>query len=207
MVTTIKITCDGVFIQSNSYLTREQHRSSSVPASTARLERSLRQQQQQQPFNGHTYTKSSHQTQQLNGHRTSESVRSTASTSPSSDKSIVSCERAGHDKKFTISFLNSRQPVRPTSDINNNSNNSVGGVKSNDNNNNNNKSLLKSFQDKINANNSKSCSITRNNNNNNNTKRLLGISLSASPPTSNKSSSTTGLTAGVALATKVDNIG
>lgn len=177
MVTTIKITCDGVFIQSNSYLTREHHhRSSSVPSNTTQqLERSLRQRHQNQPINGHhTYTKS-HQTQaKTNGH--SESASGTGgSTSPSSDNSIVSCERAGHDKKFTISFLNSRQPVRQTtattSDINNNSKSCGSVAKINDNNNNNNKNSVKSY--------------------NNSTKRQLGISLSASPLASNKSSSST----------------
>lgn len=192
MVTTIKITCDGVFIQSNSYLTREHHhRSSSLPSNTTQqLERSLRQRHQTQPLNGHTYTKS-HQTQaKTNVH--SESASGTGgSTSPSSDNSIVSCERVGHDKKFTISFLNSRQPVRQTtattSDINNNSK-SCGSVAKINDNNNNNKNSVKSY--------------------NNNTKRQLGISLSASPLASNKSSSSTATGFATIAPTKVaQNIG
>lgn len=170
MVTTIKITCDGVFIQSNSFLTREHHhRSSSVPATTTQhhLERSLRQ---------------SHQPKVLNGHHNNSESTSPNSSGSGSDNSIVSCERAGHDKKFTISFLNSRQPVprnAVTSDINNNSKNCGGGVKINDYYN---KNSVKSY--------------------NNNTKRQLGVSLSASPITSNKSSSTS-----VAPTKVVQNIG
>lgn len=68
----------------------------------------------------------------LSGGTGSES--SSGSTSPGSDKSgVVSCERAGHDKKFTISFLNSRQPVprrTASTDINNNNCNETNLVKS-----------------------------------------------------------------------------
>uniref|UniRef100_A0A336MZ98 CSON008123 protein n=1 Tax=Culicoides sonorensis TaxID=179676 RepID=A0A336MZ98_CULSO len=215
MVTTIKITCDGVFIQSNSYLTRDHHRSHSVPSNTTQIERTLRQ--QPQILNGITSKPNHHS--KLNGHLTETTTTTTKnSESISSDNknSIVSCERAGHDKKFTISFLNSRQPVKQnkTSDVNNN----VGGVKqhhnyncnlNNDksleiNNNNNNKShkLIDN-----NYKNSKSCNTSNNSSFNNNTKRQLGISLSSSPPTLKSKSSSTGFPQSTAATvTKVENI-
>lgn len=183
MVTTIKITCDGVFIQSNSYLTREHHRISSVPARTENVENLAIQK------HAYAYTKSNQtQTQQR---KLDDLIARKSINNNTIDKEIISCERVGHDEKFTISFLNLREPVSrtTTSDINNNNYNTI--INSNkDCDSKHNKCVGNNLRQSINKNNS--C------------KRQLDTTLSASSKVSNKSHSTSCTSSS---STKVKNIG
>lgn len=130
MVTTIKITCDGVFIQSNSFLTNAHHprniNSNSIDSEAVnQLERSLRQSRSPHQYHRQLSPSST----PTNGAST---LHNNVLLKKTSSESVVyergTCINSS-DKQFTISFLNSRQPKllsngvklhQHTGDINNN---------------------------------------------------------------------------------------
>lgn len=146
MVTTIKITCDGVFIQSNSFLSGSQQLTRD---SVSQLERQLRQVHSVNNNNHHhnrhhqLHTIDSLSTSRLHRSQQGDSndvhggggcgagaklfntrrFKSDSESDPTSDDSIIingsdeytsnsdrTGYRGGESKKFTISFLNTRQP-------------------------------------------------------------------------------------------------
>lgn len=236
MVTTIKITCDGVFIQSNSFLTNAHHsrniNSNSIDSEAVnQLERSLRQSRSPHQYHHRQLSPSSLQ-QPTNGASIQHNNNNVLLKKTSSESVVY--ERAtcinSSDKQFTISFLNSRQPKllsngvklhQHTGDINNNNNSTINKstkcieviepINS--------KSLVLNNCDnlhKINNHKNNNKIINRNNFDSKSVnKRQLGISLSASSPfgtkkyssLQNKTPISNGNSSYSSKVSKVENIG